>query len=287
MADPALMQQDMPLGFRFCPTDEELVGHYLRHKLMADDPSIHDTIPEIEVCKFEPWELPGLIIQNLHLLLLQTNICFSVALLFMLQSSYDALPFDLASSSSSYPTAVVPSSSLNKSGDPEWYFFSPRCYKYSNSNQYNRATSSGYWKVTGQDREIRDLATNNVIGTKQSLVFHQGRTKTNWIIHEYQYCDDFFPPNQGTYVLCKLRRKSGKKTKEKTDETREPNDGMAAEYGNQANDMIPGVQIPESGDFGGSPHEVGSSNEMLRDEPEDAFDVDSLLLSSPLEDDQD
>ncbi|XP_028752250.1 protein NTM1-like 9 isoform X2 [Neltuma alba] len=241
MADPALMQQDMPLGFRFCPTDEELVGHYLRHKLMADDPSIHDTIPEIEVCKFEPWELP----------------------------------------------AVVPSSSLNKSGDPEWYFFSPRCYKYSNSNQYNRATSSGYWKVTGQDREIRDLATNNVIGTKQSLVFHQGRTKTNWIIHEYQYCDDFFPPNQGTYVLCKLRRKSGKKTKEKTDETREPNDGMAAEYGNQANDMIPGVQIPESGDFGGSPHEVGSSNEMLRDEPEDAFDVDSLLLSSPLEDDQD
>ncbi|XP_028752255.1 protein NTM1-like 9 [Neltuma alba] len=234
MADPALMQQDMPLGYRFCPTDEELVGHYLRHKLMADDPSIHDTIPEIDVCNFEPGELP----------------------------------------------AVVSSFSLNKSGEPEWYFFSPRGYKYPNSNRCNRATSSGYWKVTGQDRKIRDLATNNVIGTKKSLVFYQGRTKSNWIIHEY----DLFPPNQGTYVLCKLTRKYEKKTKEKTDKTRKTKDTMAAEYGNQANDMIPGLQIPESGDFGGSPHEVGSTSEMLLDEPEDAFDVDSFLLWSLSED---
>ncbi|XP_028787057.1 protein NTM1-like 9 [Neltuma alba] len=238
MADPTLMQQDMPVGYKFCPTDEELVGHYLRHKLMADDPSIHDTIPEIDVCNFEPGELP----------------------------------------------AVVSSFSLNKSGDPEWYFFSPRSYKYPNSNRCNRATSSGYWKVTGQDRRIRDLATNNVTGTKKSLVFYQGRTKSNWVIHEYQYCDDLFPPNQGTYVLCKLTRKSEKKTKEKTDKTRKPNDTMASEYGNQANDMIPGVQIPESGDFGGSPHEVGSTSEMLLDEPEDAFDVDSFLLWSLSED---
>ncbi|XP_028752257.1 protein NTM1-like 9 [Neltuma alba] len=235
------MQQDMPLGYRFCPTDDELVGHYLRHKLMADDPSIHETIPEIDVCNFEPGELP----------------------------------------------AVVSSFSLNKSGEPEWYFFSPRDYKYPNSNRCNRATSSGYWKVTGQDRKIRDLATNNVIGTKKSLVFYQGRTKSNWIIHEY----DLFPPNQGIYVVCKLTRKSEKKPKEKTDEmvhgTRKANASIAAGYENQANDMIPGVQIPDSGDFGGSQYEVGSSNEMLRDESEDGFDVDSFLLSSPLEDKQD
>lgn len=49
----------MPVGFRFRPTDEELVGHYLKNKLLGNDPMIHNIIAEVDVCKFEPWDLPG------------------------------------------------------------------------------------------------------------------------------------------------------------------------------------------------------------------------------------
>ncbi|KAJ6400823.1 hypothetical protein OIU84_016284 [Salix udensis] len=36
--------------------------------------------------------------------------------------------------------------------DPECYFFSPRSYKYANSDRANRKTEGGFWKVTGKDR---------------------------------------------------------------------------------------------------------------------------------------
>ena len=79
--------------------------------------------------------------------------------------------------------------SLIKSDDPEWFFFSPQDFKNSNSNRTNRATKSGYWKVTGKYRKIKARGTNNVIGKKKILVFYRGRVRggvrTNWVMHEY------------------------------------------------------------------------------------------------------
>jgi hypothetical protein len=49
----------LPLGFRFHPTDEELVRHYLKGKITGQIRSEADVIPEIDVCKCEPWDLPG------------------------------------------------------------------------------------------------------------------------------------------------------------------------------------------------------------------------------------
>ncbi|GAA0146422.1 hypothetical protein LIER_06384 [Lithospermum erythrorhizon] len=48
----------LPPGFRFHPTDEELILDYLRRKVFSFTLPA-SVIPEVEVCKSDPWELPG------------------------------------------------------------------------------------------------------------------------------------------------------------------------------------------------------------------------------------
>nr|GMD14423.1 NAC domain-containing protein 89-like [Ipomoea batatas] len=45
-------------GFRFSPTDEELISYYLKKKLEAFDECV-DVIPEVEIWRHEPWDLPA------------------------------------------------------------------------------------------------------------------------------------------------------------------------------------------------------------------------------------
>ncbi|CAN1176121.1 NAC domain-containing protein 2 [Linum perenne] len=53
---PAL---DLPPGFRFHPTDDELVMHYLCRKCTSQ-PIAVPIIAEIDLYKYDPWDLPGL-----------------------------------------------------------------------------------------------------------------------------------------------------------------------------------------------------------------------------------
>lgn len=50
-------QMDLPPGFRFHPTDEELITHYL-HKKVLDISFSAKAIGEVDLNKSEPWELP-------------------------------------------------------------------------------------------------------------------------------------------------------------------------------------------------------------------------------------
>ncbi|KAL0854027.1 hypothetical protein Bca101_059179 [Brassica carinata] len=44
-------------GFEFRPYDEELVGFYLRHKILGNDSLVGGVIREIKICSLDPWDL--------------------------------------------------------------------------------------------------------------------------------------------------------------------------------------------------------------------------------------
>lgn len=154
-----MVELQFPAGFRFHPTDEELVMHYLCRKCDAQ-PIAVPIIAEIDLYKYNPWDLPGNF-SSFYLL----SCCF-----FFLHNFDDFFSSDLA-----------------LYGEKEWYFFSPRDRKYPNGSRPNRAAGSGYWKATGADKPI---GRPKSMGIKKALVFYAGKApkgeKTNWIMHEYR-----------------------------------------------------------------------------------------------------
>lgn len=55
----AAVDLQLPPGFRFHPTDEELVMHYLCRRCATQSITV-PIIAEIDLYKYDPWELPGL-----------------------------------------------------------------------------------------------------------------------------------------------------------------------------------------------------------------------------------
>lgn len=54
--------EDFPPGFRFYPTEEELVSFYLPHKLDGTRKDVNRVmdriIPVLDIYEFNPWDLP-------------------------------------------------------------------------------------------------------------------------------------------------------------------------------------------------------------------------------------
>ncbi|PRQ58639.1 putative transcription factor NAM family [Rosa chinensis] len=171
----------LPKGFRFRPSDEELLSHYLKKKNQRKDPEVEAIIPEINVCEHEPRDLPALVFTRAVFL--------------------DREWFTMADSP-----------------DMEWYFFSPRVFKHSKSKstRSNRTTEDGYWKKQGKDRRIMTQArSDKQIGGKRILTFYQTdgvqrKQKTDWVIHEYYLTKADSNEQIGDFVLCRLKKKSDK-----------------------------------------------------------------------------
>lgn len=52
-------ENEAPLpGFRFHPTDEELLGYYLRRKVENKTIKL-ELIKQIDIYKYDPWDLPS------------------------------------------------------------------------------------------------------------------------------------------------------------------------------------------------------------------------------------
>nr|AUZ96450.1 NAC domain class transcription factor [Malus domestica] len=176
----------MPVGFRFRPTEEELIDHYLLMKLEGKDYLVSDVIREINICNHEPRDLPGF--------------------------------------------------SLLKSDDQEWYFFST--YKKNSRNQTERATKEGFWKITGAQKPVKTQDNRTIIGKKRILTFYRGTVRnsqrTNWGMHEYYIPQTNPNANQRDFVLCYVKKKSGKNTDVATgDEGESSNYNNAHDFENQ------------------------------------------------------
>ncbi|XP_008784959.1 NAC domain-containing protein 74-like [Phoenix dactylifera] len=130
--------------------------------------------------------------------------------------------------------------------DSKWHFFTSRDRKYPNGSRSNRATEAGYWKSTGKDRNIK--LHNRVIGTKKTLVFHEGRPpcgkRSDWIMHEY-YIDEneckAAPGMKDIFVLCRVTKRNGWASEGEMTQTKEVSD-----FQEQPKDMVGSVPREES-----------------------------------------
>ena len=71
----------LPPGFRFHPTDEELVAYYLKRKINGREIEL-EIIPEVDLYKCEPWDLPGIICFNFYSFYATSSPFFIVVLCF-------------------------------------------------------------------------------------------------------------------------------------------------------------------------------------------------------------
>ncbi|PRQ58654.1 putative transcription factor NAM family [Rosa chinensis] len=191
-----------PKGFRFHPTNEEVLS-YLEMKNQGRDSEITAMIPEINLCRHDPPDLPALVLARGELLDRE----WYVALM---------------------------------SWDRQWYFYSRRDYKYIKSTRSNRTTRNGYWKITGKELAIKAPGSKAVIGIKRTLTFYVKRgvpkpQKTNWVLHEFDLTKANSDDQIGDFVLCRLKYKSDDSDHDKqVCDGGETGTGMASNVENQA-----------------------------------------------------
>ncbi|VAH39481.1 unnamed protein product [Triticum turgidum subsp. durum] len=170
----------VPPGFRFHPTEEELVGYYLARKVAAQKIDL-DIIQEVDLYRIEPWDLQ------------------------------ERCGGGRGGRGARQVAAEDEQSS-------EWYFFSFKDRKYPSGTRTNRATTAGFWKATGRDKPVMSSRSHGVIGMRKTLVFYRGRApngrKTDWIIHEYRLQTNEHAPTQDVdgvqeegWVVCRAFQK--------------------------------------------------------------------------------
>lgn len=164
----------VPPGFRFHPTDEELVDYYLRKKIASRRIDL-DVIKDVDLYKIEPWDLQGnplfffFLRKHRNILINTRTFLFRV------------FPFLI-----NFMLAEL--CKIGTEEQNEWYFFSHKDKKYPTGTRTNRATKAGFWKATGRDKAI--YAKHSLVGMRKTLVFYKGRApngqKSDWIMHEYR-----------------------------------------------------------------------------------------------------
>ncbi|PON97166.1 NAC domain containing protein [Trema orientale] len=56
-SNAVVLPSNLPVGFRFSPTEEEVIGHYLRLKILGMDSEVDPVMAEVDFYKWDPWDL--------------------------------------------------------------------------------------------------------------------------------------------------------------------------------------------------------------------------------------
>ncbi|MED6179756.1 hypothetical protein PIB30_003971 [Stylosanthes scabra] len=144
-------------GFRFHPTDEELVGFYLRRKVEKKPLKI-ELIKHVDIYKYDPWDLPKV----------STSMGEKEWYFFCIRGRKYR--------NSIRPNRVTGSGFWKATGiDKPIYSVN---YKYNNNNHNSKKKEEDQ----GDHHEC--------IGLKKSLVYYRGSagkgTKTDWMMHEFR-----------------------------------------------------------------------------------------------------
>ncbi|PRQ58627.1 putative transcription factor NAM family [Rosa chinensis] len=188
----------LPKGFRFQPSEEELLSHYLVKKNhQRKDPEIEVIIPEINVCDHEPRDLPALVFTRAKFLPASPNMEWHF-----------------------FSRRVFKHSESKSKG-----------------TRINRATKEGSWKKQGDDKRITRPYSDKQIGGKRILTFYlPKKQRTDWVIHEYYLTKPNSDEQIGDFVLCRLKHKSGKSDHDQQDDPLcdggEPNSGSCSMVSN-------------------------------------------------------
>ncbi|CAK9155479.1 unnamed protein product [Ilex paraguariensis] len=175
------LESCVPPGFRFHPTEEELVAYYLKRKVDSLKIDL-DVIIDLDLYRMEPWDIQG--------------IDYKIPVQYI------------------YCMAGQNRCKLGYDEQNEWYFFSHKDRKYPTGTRTNRATAAGFWKATGRDKAV--LSKEKLVGMRKTLVFYKGRApngeKTDWIMHEYRLQTSEHAPPQASsseegWVVCRAFKK--------------------------------------------------------------------------------
>ncbi|KAM7267106.1 hypothetical protein ACFE04_009272 [Oxalis oulophora] len=157
---------DYPVGFRFSPSNEELVSHYLKEFLITENnrfgAPLSDILMTYDLYSTEPWNFPRP--HESYSTYLKKNESY-----FFTQRSKISKREDKGTN----PKRSVP-------GRPD----------------VNASTSGGYWRSSVTNTPIHDSESGQVIGFVNNLCFYRNlgkkRTrkesveKTDWLMEEYE-----------------------------------------------------------------------------------------------------
>ncbi|XP_059632694.1 NAC domain-containing protein 68-like [Cornus florida] len=188
--------QVLAVGYRFEPTDEELISGYLKRKLNGEQELPSNAVIDMDIYACEPWFL-----------------------------SYDI-----------HGSMGNMDNEEHEHQRDRYYFVNrqKKCAATDGGKRPERGVKGkfdvgGYWKASSGDKCIRNTQHLNVIGYIKTLAFYKYKNKnknrkecikTDWIMHEYCLSRETFQK----WVLCRIRdnsRKSKEEGKHKNEGTQD------------------------------------------------------------------
>ncbi|KAK4402976.1 protein FEZ [Sesamum angolense] len=161
-------------GFRFHPTDEELVGFYLTRKIQQKPLSI-ELIKQLDIYKYDPWDLPKLAITGE-------------------KEWYFYCPRDRKYRNSARPNRVTGAGFWKATGTDRPIY-----------------TSEGS-KCIGLKKSLVFYKGRAAKGIKTDWMMHEFRLPSDSVSHNKRYLDKTIPANEA-WAICRIFKKANSTTR--------------------------------------------------------------------------